>query len=211
MHKIKLTALTAIAMTMVVQVPLSAGEDVLYVNGKITDQQNNPVAGAKICLRDKGSGKRMLVQANGRGDFQLKHPPTTTESLEVIPPANAGLAQAFLDNISGEHTKHVIVKLKKGFAISGRITANGKGLKGLIVQAVPELKPGQSISDTIHGGGKTITDGGGNFHLTLTPGPKKLELTNPRYAELATSLTQDLTVTSDLVIPDIDLPKATPN
>ena len=187
-------------------VPAAYGEEdeQLYVNGKVTDQHNNPVAGAKLFLKDKASGKRLIAEANSRGDFQLKHPPTVRESLEVIPPSKTGLAQAFLDNISGERTKHVIVQLKKGFSVDGRVLVDGKGAKGVWVTVVPQTTKG--MNDPIHGGGRTITDGSGSYHLVLTPGRKKMLLTNDRYEHVAGEAWHEVTITGDTAMPDLSLP-----
>lgn len=60
----------------------------------------------------------------------------------------------------------------------------------------------------VYDGGLAITGKNGAFTMILTPGHKKIELTNKRYPELeeVTEMTWD--VTGDAQIPDIEMPES---
>lgn len=177
--------------------------DELVLKGKVTDQDNKPVSRARIILHDRDSGSALKARSNRHGEFEIKHERATSESLEVLPPPGTGLAQVFVENISGEETKHFIVQLKRGFSVCGRIVGDGKGLKGLQVRAYPQAD--RQNPDTVHGGGTVSTDGSGAFRMVLTPGAKILEISNKKYPGLETFARHRCVVTADTVIPDLVL------
>ncbi len=193
------------SLSLLTAAPASADEE-LFLKGKVTDQQNKPVSGVRIILTDKNSGAILKGRSNRRGEFAIKHERTASESLEFVPPAGSELAQASVENISGEETKHFIMQLKKGFSVSGRIVGDGKGLKGLLVKAVPRADK-QQQPDTVHDGGTVSTGGSGLFRMVLTPGAKTLEVSNGKYPHLEAFATHKCVVTSDTIIPDLVLPR----
>ncbi len=123
----------------------------------------------------------------------------------MIAPSKLGLASAIVEGIPGNETRNVIVTLKKGFLVSGRVVGNDKGLKGIIVKAISaDLNKNEKAR--IHGGGAVVTDRGGKFEMVLTPGRKKLVLLNKQYSEFSDHAEIDVTVSADTDIGNIEVP-----
>lgn len=176
------------------------------VEGQVVDWRGIPVKGARVRLINKETGGSLSATTGRSGRFSIVHRPSAGCELTVLPPPGSGHAQAYLPDLPGKQTRHLVIHLHKGFAVSGRVTYDGKGVKGMLVQVRPELA--QDSRQDVHGGGDATTDGDGRFQLTLTPGKKTLTVRNERYTGLAREVKQSLAVTEDAVLPDIAMPHA---
>jgi hypothetical protein len=121
-----------------------------------------------------------------------------------MPPDNSELTEALLSNMSVVESKHFIVRLKRGFLVSGRIVdREGKGLKGIKVKVEPQVAG--IAEDDVHGCGEAVTTRGGFFKLALTPGKKMFEMSNFIYPELVGSANKNIVVIGDEKLADIIL------
>ncbi len=111
---------------------------------------------------------------------------------------------ALIEYVPGNRTRQFSIHLQRGFAVQGRISHDGKGLRGLFLQAraIGERTEG----DAVHGGGSTVTGGNGTFRLILTPGHKMLQVKNSRYPQLAAQLEVPIDITADTPDWQIELP-----
>jgi hypothetical protein len=174
--------------------------ELIELSGKVTDSSSHPVAGAQIRVRDKDAGKVYEVRSNRHGAFAVAHERTPFMSLAVSAPDKLGLAQFALNDISGEDTQHVIVQLRQGFVVRGRVSdVSGRGLNGLDIKI-------KAPDDDAHAGGVTKTGKDGSFKLVLTPGAKVLEISNKHFDDCAALERTHVTVTADIVLPDIVIP-----
>jgi hypothetical protein len=200
-HSIQLFAMI---FTMSLAVLPAETQDILSVKGKVTDQYGKAVARAKVSFINKANHETIIDKSNGKGEFEIDHAPCNMFSLIVVPPDKLRLTQAVLENISGDETKHFIIKLKSGFQVSGRVLAENKELKGINVHIIPVYNAhhNHDIADAINGGGYVDTDGAGRFTLTVTPGDKMIEFTNNRYKQFVHKLSQHVSITKDEQIAD---------
>ncbi|MFX7140291.1 hypothetical protein ABTH88_20405, partial [Acinetobacter baumannii] len=74
------------------------------------------------------------AQTGKDGAFMISHKKCYSCSLQILPSLKSGLASAFVNNVPGAADRHDQFTLQRGFLITGRIVAGGKGLKGLIVK-----------------------------------------------------------------------------
>ncbi len=140
------------------------------VSGKIKNQQGEPVKGAQVFLIDRESGQKLQAKTDKAGYFKISHDRSEFETLLVIAPEGTGLAQAALSDIPAHDARHVIVSLKPGVLVRGKVISAGKPLKGITVRAIPKT------TDIVHDSGETSTNGKGEFWLTITPGEKVFEV-----------------------------------
>ncbi len=140
------------------------------VSGKINNQHAEPVIGAQVFLIDRETGQRLQAKTDKDGQFKISHDRSDFESLLVIAPAEAGLAQATLSDIPAHEGRHVLVSLKGGVLVRGKVLAAGKPLKGVTVRVIPKT------TDVVHDSGETSTNGKGEFSLTITAGEKIFEV-----------------------------------
>jgi hypothetical protein len=182
-----------------------AEDELPTVRGTVTDENLNPLAGAEVRLKSSNNSVDLTAVTGANGQFMLPHEPCKRLCLQVSPRKGSSLATASIDNISGEESRRIVVELKHGFEIHGRVVHENKGLKGLSVSVIAESAKGKA-QEFVHGGGMTRTKGNGAFEITLTPGMKVLKITNERYQDLVPSFSRRLSVTADGVIPDIELP-----
>ncbi len=176
------------------------------VHGTVLDEANEPVRWVQVQLWSKDGSISESTETDRKGEFEIVHAPNATQCfLEVIAPSKLGLASAIVEGIPGNETRNVIVTLKKGFLVSGRVVGNDKGLKGIIVKAISaDLNKNEKAR--IHGGGAVVTDRGGKFEMVLTPGRKKLVLLNKQYSEFSDHAEIDVTVSADTDIGNIEVP-----
>lgn len=194
-----------IAFCMCSGAAVSGKDDPLFLKGRVLNQEQRPVSGAKIVILDEESGEQMKGESDGKGRFAVKHAACHNFSFSVVPPANSGLSRANFQHVSGEAGKHFIVQLHRGFAVSGRVVADGAGLKGLLVK-VSANDQTMTNSEAAHGGGSCRTGKNGEYQMVLTPGQKIIEIKNDRYTNLSATIQQQLAVSGDTRIPDIVLP-----
>jgi hypothetical protein len=177
------------------------------VSGRVLDEMQKPLAGVQLKLIGDEKLLKCLTVTKANGEFTLSHEKCKKFCLAVFPPKNSGLAAAWIDNIPGDATRHILVQLHPGFTIKGRVVraSNGKGLKGLNLDISPVK--GNETEHEVHGSGRTITGQGGSFELTLTPGAKLFSVSNDRYSELVRYFDKQLLITDTGTIPDIALPE----
>ncbi len=204
--RIQIPVVTTLVVFLLSPCVLGADEPMM-LKGRVINQENQPVAGAKIVIHDEENGGEIKGEADGKGKFAIKHDECSYFSFDVIPPGNSSLSRAHFQHVSGESGKHFIVQLHKGFAIKGRVIAGGVGIKGLVVKVSPNDTSMTNV-EVVHGGGTTLTGRNGEYQLTLTPGQKLIEIRNDRYSDLSTSTQQQVAVSGDTRIPDIVLPVA---
>lgn len=200
-------SISACLLVLLSSCPLSIAQDApTLLKGKIIDSDGNPVAGAKIVLHDEERDEKKSGKTNSKGEFAIEHQACSFVSFDAMPPKKSGLTSAHYSHVSGEVSKHVIVRLHKGFLVSGRILSEGRGVKGLEVKAIATEKGKHGNDSTIHGGGKSVTDSEGNYTLTLTPGKKTIQIKNELYSNLSPLYQHEFTITGDSKLPDMTLP-----
>jgi hypothetical protein len=187
---------------------LSVHEKQPALLGRVTDTELKPLAAVQLRLTSPDNNKMKVSAATKPdGSFEIAHDPCKVCRLEVIAPKGSQLASALLDNLSGESTRRLVIELHEGFEISGRITGNGKGLKGLDVTLVP-VEEKTANRSSVHGSGLVITGKTGAFALFVTAGQKRVTVDNDRYPDFAKHFSTKVSVTAAGAIPDIELPSA---
>jgi hypothetical protein len=181
---------------------LTVEEKEPVLSGRVTDAANQPLKNAQVLLTIPNSTFRAAQMTKADGNFALPHEPATLCHLEVLPPKDSGLASALLDHIPGEATRRVVIQLKPGLSIKGKLTGDGKGLKGLKIL----IEPVQEKDKSVHANGWAKTGNNGEFEVTVIPGMKRFTVTNTRYEEFVASYHTDLKITESGAIPDIALP-----
>lgn len=175
------------------------------VSGRVTDQHNKPVRSAKVDLWERDGEIFKTAKTNRHGEFKIKHIRCGPCSLEVVAPPKTRLSQAFVEDVPGNEDRSVLVSLRRGFLLEGRIVHNGKGLKDLVVK-VYSTEHHKEDKERIYGGGATTTGFRGGFKMVLTPGNKRLVVVNKKYPELARKHQSELTITKDTKIENVELP-----
>lgn len=210
-RKLSRRAFAGFAMALIFSVPLcmpgsAQEEEARKLKGKVLDADGHPVAGAKIIARNEDTQEELTGRSNGKGYFEIEHPECSALSFDVYPPAKTELTSAHYSHVSGELSKHIIVQLHKGFKVTGRVLAEGQGVKGLEIKVIGN-EPGSHA--TVHGGGTTHTKANGEFSFILTPGKKVFRIKNEIYSNLAPVYQHEFTITGDERLPDMTLPLST--
>ncbi len=174
------------------------------ISGRVVDQAQKPVGGVTVLLWEKDGDLSLEKKTNGDGEFKFEHNPCGDLCLEVTPDHHMKMASALIESLPGGETRKMIVELKKGFLVTGRVTHEGKGLKGLIVRVTPVGAIDKRSK--VHGGGADETGRGGTFNLILTGGQKKLVVLNDKYPEYAHHVEKMFSVSDDYHLGKIDLP-----
>jgi len=183
-----------------------AHEQLPTVGGRITNATKKPCANVEVRVLDENGDLLKSDNSDSEGKFSCEHKVCHKCMLEIVPADKTGLATALIENVVGDKNRSFIIELHHGFVVSGRVTAEGKGLKGVVVKVSPvESEP---AGHDVHGGGFATTGRDGRFHMTLTPGEKKLQIYNTKYDDLEKRVTQHFTVTSELSLDDVVLPAA---
>lgn len=175
------------------------------LKGRVLDSEGNPIAGVKIVVHDEDRQEETTGRSDGKGNFEVKHEPCNLLSFDVFPSHKSGFSHAHYAHVSGEVTKQFIVRLHKGFEVTGRILAEGEGIKGLEIKIIGK-DDGNGTSHSIHGGGVTKTKNGGEYAFHLTPGKKILQIKNDVYSNLSPIYQHEITITGDVRLPDMTLP-----
>lgn len=178
-------------------------EDVL-LKGKVINAEGQGISGVKIILKDEDHDNEMSCKSDAKGNFEIEHEQCSTLSVAVKPSPRSGYTAAHYSHVAGDMHKTFIVKLQKGYNVSGRILAEGQGIKGLEVKAISQ-DDGKSRS-TIHGGGITHSKGNGEYSFLLTPGKKIIQIKNDLYSNLSPLYQHEFTITGDTRLPDMTLP-----
>ena len=176
------------------------------VSGRVTDEFHKPVRSVKVDLWEVNGPLFLTAKTNRHGEFKIKHPPCGTCYLELTAPFKTRLAQALVEDIPGNDDRSVLVSLKKGFLVKGRVLHDGKGLNDLVVKIYAK-NHAKSHDARVYGGGATHSGLRGGFDVVITPGSKRLVILNNKYPELAKKYEADLTVSQDIRLEDIELPQ----
>ncbi|MBU6450439.1 MAG: hypothetical protein KGS72_01580 [Cyanobacteria bacterium REEB67] len=181
------------------------GDEVDYViSGRIVDQQHKPVAEVSVLLWEKEGDLSMEAHSNAAGEFRFEHKGCGKLCLQVLPDQKMKLATALVENLPGEATRKMIVELKAGFLVTGRVVHKNKGLKGLMIRIKP-VNP-KDTRTKVHGGGVSETGRGGSFSVVLLSGQKKLTVINEKYPDFAKHIETTFTVSDDAHLAPIELP-----
>ncbi|PWU00737.1 MAG: hypothetical protein C5B53_03670 [Candidatus Melainabacteria bacterium] len=201
----QLLLLAVLFLLLFGQATVRSEEEYPTVRGTVTDENLKPLAGVGVKLISKDASVNLSTTTKGTGQFILPHKPCKSLCLEVSPRKGSSLATARIENIPGEESRRIVVELQRGCEIHGRVVHENKGLKGLSV-SVTAASENHKHEKLVHGGGRTKTGRDGTFQLILTPGMKTLSIANERYEDLTPSYARKLTVETDGIIPDIELP-----
>lgn len=172
------------------------------LSGRIVEGNGRGLAGVSVLLWDEEGDLSLSSRTDNEGEFSFEHKPCGPLTLEVLPPLKAGYASVLLESLPGKVSRKLIVKLRPGFVVSGRVEHQGKGLKGVIVRVSPGTKEGP---DSAHGGGAATTAKDGSFSLILTAGQKKLTILNTRYQALTRSIEKEFVVHGEEQLGDFSL------
>jgi uncharacterized GH25 family protein len=170
------------------------------VSGKIYDNYGKPVDGAQVYLVDHENRLRLSGKSDAEGHFHIKHDRVDFDSLQIVPPAARKLAQATLKDIPASEGRHVVVNLKPGVHVTGRVLAADKPLKGATVRAMSKL------ADSIHDAAEAVTNKKGEYDLYLTPGEKMFEVTDVDDHSVVGIHREREMIRTDAVLPDIKVP-----
>jgi hypothetical protein len=187
--------------------PAVAAKDeqhLIEIAGKVTDERKAPVKRALVILTDRDHRTTQKTRTDGHGHFMFSHLPSGGETLQVIPAVKSGLAQAVLTDVPGDEGRHVLISVRKGFLVKGRVVSGDQALKNVTVRVITH------DGDNVHGGGEDVTDGKGAFALVLTPGQKTVEVTDITNPQLVGSYKQKYNVTADGTMPDLKVPASRP-
>lgn len=182
----------------------SFGQEI--VSGRVTDGHNKPVKFVKVELWEKDGELYQHTSTNRRGEFKIKHDPCGPCYLEVVAPLKSRLAQALVEDIPGNDDRSVLVSLKRGFLIRGKVLHQGKPLRDLVVKVYSEDHATDDNART-YGGGAARTGIMGGFEMVLTPGEKRIVVLNSRYPELSPRYEAKLKVIEDAQLADIEIPE----
>ncbi|MFX7701362.1 hypothetical protein ABTJ88_19135, partial [Acinetobacter baumannii] len=91
----------------------------------------------------------------------FQHKVCETCTLQVVPDGKSSFASALIENIPGSINRKFQVTLQPGFKVTGRITGDGKGLKGLIVKVIGSSESAAKV----HSGGEAKTSRNGSFEM----------------------------------------------
>jgi len=182
------------------------GEDVrlFSLSGRVVNQQQKALSGVPVVLFESAGKLSMETKTGANGEFKFQHKSCGELCLDVLPDRGLKLAEATLENLPGEETRKLIVELKTGFLVTGRITHDGKGIKGLIVRVKPVGAKDKRTK--VHGGGTTETGRGGTFNMILTEGQKNLLVINEKYPEYSRHVEKSFGVYDDTHLGRIELP-----
>ena len=178
-------------------------EDVL-LKGKVVNVEGQGIPGVKIILKDEDHNEEKSCKTDGQGSFEIEHESCSTVSVDVKPSPRSGYTAAHYSHVAGDLTKTFIVKLQKGYHVSGRILAEGHGVKGLEVRAISQ--DDDKNRSTIHGGGVTHSKNNGEYEFLLTPGKKIIQIKNEIYSNMSPLYQHEFVITGQTRLPDMTLP-----
>ena len=181
----------------------AAPQSVLRTTGRLVNLEGKGIPGIPVYLWEQKGDVSLVTKTASDGSFNFEHPSCSPLTLEILPPLKTSYASALMDDVPGDENRKLIVEMHMGHLISGRITHDGKGLKGLLVRVRPAAldKHGSQIdysslekAERIHGSGTTTTGKDGAFTLILTAGHKQLTVINNKYPRLEKKVEHNLTV-----------------
>lgn len=174
------------------------------LSGQVRDDKGHILIGVKVDLWTTDNTISMTTRTDDEGKFSFNHPKCDTCTIEVFAPKKTSLASALIE-VPGDEARTVMVNLKKGYPVTGRVVSNGKGLKGVIVKAY-SARHEQSEKERMYGGGAVITQRNGEFSMMLTPGDKKIVILNNKYERLTKTMSMATKVITDTDLGDVEMP-----
>lgn len=179
------------------------------VSVQVMDENGKSLRGIPVELWTKDGNVALKGRTNGKGHLEFTHMPSEKCFLEVMPPIKKRLASAIVEDISGDENRSVLVSLKPGHLVKGRVLdSTGRGLKDVLIKVFAEEHKTEHAA-RVHGGGAVNTGGGGEFEMVLTPGRKHIIVLNKRYDDVSERLDAKVTIKQDMRIADIEMPART--
>ncbi len=203
-----------LAAALLLSVPAFGKEKFLTVNesepilrGRVTDAEHKGLPNVQIKWTDsEDENEKLSTETNADGAFTITHKPCKFCRIEVYPPRKSNLSSAFVEGIPGEASRQVVLELHHGIPVKGRVVDNGRGLKNLTVAFLSiDAKSEKKLS--AHGGGWAKTNRSGEFEMMLTPGLKRVEISNDHYPDLEHHYETKVSISEPGTISDIILPK----
>ena len=173
------------------------------LSGRVVNSSGEAEVGVPVWLWEDDGELSMTSKTDSAGEFVFDHEACGSLNLEVLPSLKSGYASAHMQHLPGIGSRKLIVKLRSGFLVSGRVEHEGKGIKGVIVR----VSPGTNVDgpQKSHGGGAATTAKDGTFSLNLTAGSKKLTIINTKYAALKKRIEKEIVVTDAMQLGDFSL------
>ncbi len=177
------------------------------LSGRVTDSANNPIKGVRVEVWEKkDNGYISATSTNSKGEFSFAHDPCGPLFLEVTAPIKTQLASAIVENIPGTEARNILISMKHGYLVEGRVTSrDGKPVKGILLKAFATGHAFKS-SERVHGGGAVETTKNGYYKMVLTPGEKTFVLLNKNLSEYASYSSHTATITHDQMVVDFQIP-----
>ncbi len=175
------------------------------ISGTISTAAKKPMPGVQVILLNQ-TGVQLSSGVTGeRGGFSFKHTLCRRCTLQVLPNLDTHYACAVIENIPGDTNRNFLLSLQRGFTVTGRVVSGKKGLKGIGLRAI-SLDP-NTDGKQVYDGGLAITGRNGTFTMILTPGHKKIEITNSHFSELEGSTEMTIDVIGDAQLQEIEIPE----
>lgn len=175
------------------------------ISGTISTAAKKPMPGVQVILLNQ-TGVQLSSGVTGeRGGFSFKHTLCRRCTLQVLPNLDTHYACAVIENIPGDTNRNFLLSLQRGFTVTGRVVSGKKGLKGIGLRAI-SMDP-NTDGKKVYDGGLAITGRNGTFTMILTPGHKKIEITNSHFSELEGTTEMTIDVIGDAQLPDIEIPE----
>jgi hypothetical protein len=118
------------------------------VAGCVTDKSGKEVAGVQIYAKDRNIGGFGFAPTNESGCYTgtlplAGSPPTETYDIQFGPPPGLGLGSFTITDVtsttSGCPNATLPITLPVGFTLSGRVTCNGRAIKGVFVSVCANM------------------------------------------------------------------------
>ena len=144
----------------------------LRVHGIVTDQDDQPIAGATVtAARVRGDNRKTSSLTDELGRYEIAGLPPHSK-LRISMWSDAGTAQHFLDgnlNLSANKNKkkQVDLKIEAGTTLTGRVVQSGKPVSGatVILRNAPPQPPEQDWT-RYYFLSKAVTDADGRYRVT---------------------------------------------
>lgn len=168
------------------------------ISGRIVDRRGEAVKDCTVRLWEPKGKVSLETRCKPSGEFSIPHNESGALTLEVLPPEASGYAQSLVEKLPGNESRKLIVRLRPGHLVTGRILdCDGKrGLKGLIIKVEP-LDKGEDGQAHLHGSGGCETLKKGVFSFRLTEGKKKMLIINELYSSLPPVSAKEFQVSGD--------------
>lgn len=170
------------------------------ISGKVCSHDGKPVRGAVVSLIDHDEHFRLTAKTDETGHFSIKHARLQFDSLQIVPPVESRLAQAELKDLPKTEGRHILVSLKPGVEVTGRVLAGGRPLRGATVHAYTKS------SDAVHESAEATTNKKGQYTLLLTPGEKIFEITDINDSSVVGLHRAPQFIRVSGALPDIEVP-----